>query len=230
MGLLVRGILRHRVHKGRITDVVRSRLLTCSGLLEVETVAAAPLPGVVQVEHSHHITLAHLLKQVVQTSQYRIVIYARCDLQGRLHLRLHATLTVGAYEDTQIINALRLQQVEFLGEPLAVTALPFRAQDSPIPEVRTHIIIRFTVLHEMAILHSYERIDRLFHSLTAGSDYRRHHEHHEALNCNIYNFLYHAAKVQKIIESAKCFLKKMQRIRTMFPQTEFGSHFSHFSH
>jgi hypothetical protein len=63
----------------------------------------------------------------------------------------------------------------------------------------------------MTILYSHERIGRLFHSLAAGSDYHRHHKHHKTLNCNIYSTFNHAAKVHKIIETAKYFLKKMQR-------------------
>ena len=94
MGLLVGGIFRHGLHEGGIAGLVGTRLLALASLLKIEAVATAPLPGVVQVEHGHHLALAHLLEQIVESGEDCIVVNAWGLLKRRLHLGLHAALTV----------------------------------------------------------------------------------------------------------------------------------------
>ena len=156
MRLLVRRILGHKAHVSGIAVLVGTRRLAGTRMLQVETIAPAPLPGVVQVEHRHHLTFAQLLHQEVETRQDGVVIHTGRHLQRRLHLRGHAPFAVRAHEDAQVVDADLLHQVEFLAEPLAVTALTLRAEDRPIPEIRTYVIIGLAVFFEMSVLHNHE--------------------------------------------------------------------------
>ena len=174
MCLLVRSILRHEIHIGRITVLVGSRRLAGTCMLQIEAVAPTPLPRVVQIEHGHHLALAQLLHQVVEPCQDRIVIHARGHLQRRLHLRGHAAFAIRAHEDAQVVDADLLHQVELAAESLAVTALTLRAEDRPIPEIRAYIIIRLAVFFEMSVLHNHEL--RLPHR---GDHHRSHQESDE---------------------------------------------------
>ena len=171
VGLLVGGILGHGLHECGIADLVRAGLLALAGLLQVVAVAAAPLPRVVQVEHGHHPTLAHLLQQVVEAGQYGVVIHAGGLLQRGFHLGPDAALAVRAHEDAQVVDAHLLHQVELLREALAVAPLPFRAEDGAVPEVGANIIIRFAALDEVPVLHAHEvRCRRLLLLLLAGGE------------------------------------------------------------
>ena len=174
MRLLVRSILNHKVHIGRITVLVGSWRLAGTCMLQIEAVAPTPLPRVVQVEHRHHLALAQLLHQVVESCQDRIVIHARGHLQGRFHLRGHTTFAIRTHENTQVIDADLLHQVKFPAESLAITTLTLRAEDRPVPEISTNIIIRLAVFYEMSVLHSHEL--RLSHY---GDSHRSHQERDE---------------------------------------------------
>ena len=80
MGTLVRGIFRHRLHEGRIAHIVRTRLRTLAGMLQIESVAPTPFPRVVQIEHRHHLATSQFLHQIVETSQDGIVVDTRLHL------------------------------------------------------------------------------------------------------------------------------------------------------
>ena len=104
MCLLVRGILTHRLHEGRITILIGTRLLSRPRMLQVEAVAPTPFPGVVQVEYGHHLPLSHLHQQVVKTRQDGVVIHPRCNLQRWLYLGGNAPFTVTAHQDAQVVD------------------------------------------------------------------------------------------------------------------------------
>ena len=148
MGLFVGGILAHGLHEHLIACFVGSRLLAGAGLLQVEAVAAAPFPRVVQVEHGLHAPFAHLLQQIVEACQDGVVVDARCFLQRRLHFRLHASHAVAAHEYAQVVQSQLVQLVEFAAQPLAVASLSLRGQDGPIPEVGSHVAILLAVERE----------------------------------------------------------------------------------
>ena len=156
MCLLVGGIFRHGLHEGRIACIIRTRLFASTSMLEIEAVSPTPLPRVVQVEHGDHIALAHLLQQPVETSQNGVVINARGLLQRWLDLRLDATLTIATHEDAEVVDAHALHRVEFLRQTFAIAALPLGTENGTIPEIGTHIIIRFARAHEVAVFHAYE--------------------------------------------------------------------------
>ena len=92
--LLAGSILRHEVHKGGVAVLVGARCLPHPGMFEIESVAAAPFPRIVEIEHSHHFALAHLHEQVVESGKDGIVVHTRRLLQCRLHLSLYAALAV----------------------------------------------------------------------------------------------------------------------------------------
>ena len=178
MRLLISSVFTHGLHKSRITHIVGPRLLTGSCVLQIESIATAPLPRIVQVEHSHHLTLAHLLQQVVETCQDGIVIYAGLHLQCRLHLGGHATLAVRTHQNAQVVNTHLLHQVELLAQTLTVSPLPFRAKDGTIPEIGSYVIIGLTVFDEMSILHLHKRRRLSQDSLLTKR------QHHTRDNCN----------------------------------------------
>lgn len=69
---------------------------------------------------------------------------------------LHAPLTVGAYEDAEVVDADGLQRVELTAQPLAVAALSLAAEDGSVPQVGAYIIIWFTVAYKVAVLDADE--------------------------------------------------------------------------
>ena len=157
MSLLVGGILRHKVHKGRIASLVWTWCFAHACMFEIEAVATTPLPGVIEIEHGYHLTLTHLHEKVVESGEDGVVIDARGFLQSRLHLGGDALLSIGTYEDSKIINTHGLEVVELADKPLTVSSLPFGAEDCTIPEICTYIVIRFPVTKKMTVLHLYER-------------------------------------------------------------------------
>ena len=157
MSLLIGSVFTHGLHKGRITHIVGPRLLTGSCVLQIESIAAAPLPRIVQVEHSHHLALTHLLQQIVETSQYCIVIHAGLHLQCRFCFCGHTAFSVRTHKNAKVVNTHPLHQVKLLTQTLAVTPLPFRAKDGTIPEISTYVIIWLTIFYEMSILYLHKR-------------------------------------------------------------------------
>ena len=162
MRLLVARILRHEVHVGGIAILVGTRGLSRSGMFEVEAIAPTPLPGVVEIEHRHHITLAHLHEQIVESGKDGVVVNAGFHLQGGFHLRGHPSLAIRPHEDAQVVDAHLFHLVELAAQTLTVATLPFRTEYGPIPEVGAHIIIRFSVLDEMSVFHLHESVVALY--------------------------------------------------------------------
>ena len=156
MGKLVRSKLRDKVHICRIASLVRAWCLTLTSMFEVETVTTAPFPWVVKIEHSHHIALAHLHKQIVETCQYGIIIHPRCLLKGWLHLGGHTPLAIAAHKDAQVVNTCLLQRIEFLTQSLSIAALSLWTEDSPVPEICTYIVVRLSVADKLSVLYLYK--------------------------------------------------------------------------
>ena len=156
VSLITGSILSHEIHECRIAILIRTWRLAQTCLLQIIAVTAAPFPGIVEIEHSHHLAFAHLHQEIIETGKYGIIINARCFLQGRFHLGLHSTLAIGTHQDAQVVDAHLLHLVKFTAESFPVAALSLWAQDSAIPEVGAYIIIRFTITNEMSVLYLYE--------------------------------------------------------------------------
>ena len=152
MGFVVGSKLLHKVHVSGIAGFVGPRRFAESSLLEIVAVAPTPLPRVVEIEHGHHLALAHLLKQIVEPGEDRVVVYARRFLQCRLHLGFHAPPAVGAHEDAQVVDARSLQPVELTAEARTVAALTRRAKDRSIPQIGPDIIIRFAATPKFTVV------------------------------------------------------------------------------
>ena len=173
----VRGKLAHRLHESRVSHIVWTRLLTLTGMLQIEAVAPTPLPRVVQIEHCYHVALAHLHEQVIETSEDGIVVNTWFNLQRWFHLGLHATLTIGPHKDAQVVDAHTLHRIELGSQALAVATLSLRGEDSTIPEISAYIIIRFTVANEMTINDMNKRV--LVGLLLVAGYHRQGHEGQE---------------------------------------------------
>ena len=156
MRLCVRGIFAHGVHESGIACLVGTRLSAGTGMLQVEAIAPTPFPGVVQVEHCHHLSLPHFHEQVVKTGEDGIIIDAWGNLQGGLHLGLHSPLAIATHKDTQVIDAHGFEVVKFTDQSLTVSALSLTAEDGTIPEVGADIIIWLSVTEEPAVFHLYK--------------------------------------------------------------------------
>ena len=65
--LLVDGELRHLLHEGPVAVQDGNQRLPGPGPLQVLSIAAGPLPGVVQIEHRLHVPLTEFDEKTVQT-------------------------------------------------------------------------------------------------------------------------------------------------------------------
>ena len=70
-----------------------------------------------------------------------------------LNLGRDTVVSIGSYEDAEIVHTDALQIVQFLVQAFAVAAFTFRGEDSAIPEVGTHIIIRLSVTDELSVFY-----------------------------------------------------------------------------
>ena len=156
MGLLVRGILRHKVHVSRVAVFVGTWRLSCSHMLQIEAIATTPFPRVVQVEHGHHLPLPHLHEQIVETCQDGVVVYARSHLQRGFGLRFYATLAIASHQNAKVVNPHAFHQVELAFQSLAVATLPFRTQNGTIPEVGSNEVIRLSTTLKTPVPHLHE--------------------------------------------------------------------------
>ena len=150
MSFLIAGKLLHKVHKCWIASLVGPRCFAESGLFEIIAVAPTPLPRVVEIEHGHHLALAHLLEQIIESCENGVVVHTRGFLQRRLHLSLHTPLPVGAHKNAQIVDASSFQPVEFAAQARTVAALPRRTKNGSIPQIGAYIIIRFAATPKLA--------------------------------------------------------------------------------
>ena len=153
MGLGIGSILLDELHIGRVAILIGPWSLSCPSMLKIEAISPTPLPGVVEIEHGHHIALAHLLKQEVETGEDGVVVDTWRHLQRRLHLGGDAPLAITAHEDAQVVDAHLLHVVEFLAQALTVAALSLATEDGTIPEVGAHVVVGLASALEMAIDH-----------------------------------------------------------------------------
>ena len=65
--LFVRGELRHLLHERSIAALQRDERLSGTGPLQIHSVAAGPLPGIVQVEYGLHVPFAQFDQETIQT-------------------------------------------------------------------------------------------------------------------------------------------------------------------
>ena len=129
----------------------RNDCLTLACPLQIHGIAATPFPGIVQVEDGIHVTLVQLHHQVVQPGEDGIVVHTRFFLEGRLHFGRHTVAAVCSHQDAEIVHTDTFQVIQFLVQAFPVSAFPFRGEDGAIPEVGTHIIVRFSVADELSV-------------------------------------------------------------------------------
>ena len=127
--------------------------VSVTGPLEILRVAAAPFPGIAQVEHGLHIPFAQLDEKIVQPPEQGVVVLARSILERRLHFGIYAALSVGAHQHAQVAHSHRAQAVQLAGQTLPVASAAFRGQYRPVPEVGTYKVIRLFVFDELTVLY-----------------------------------------------------------------------------
>ena len=105
-GLCLRCIseLRHMVHEGLVAGFFGSGCHSVTGMFEVETVTAGPLPGVIEIEHGFHVTLRHFGKQIIESVEDGIVIDTGGYLKRGFYLRFHSAFAVTAHQNTKVIQ------------------------------------------------------------------------------------------------------------------------------
>ena len=128
---------RNRLDIFLITNNRWQNRLSFASPFEIHSVTAGPLPGVVDVEHSLHISLAELCKKIVKTQENSVVIYARSFLKSRAYALLNAIRTITAHQDAEIDHSILLKEVQFLRKTLTISSLALTAKDCSIPEVGT---------------------------------------------------------------------------------------------
>lgn len=92
-------------HVGHIAVVAIDGRIWCgtlAGPLEISAVTAAPLPGVVEIDHGLHAAALELSHQIVQAVEDGVVVHARRSLEHGHDMRWYVLVAVAAREHTQI--------------------------------------------------------------------------------------------------------------------------------
>ena len=145
------GELLDILHIGGPSVYGRYHGITVSGPLQVNGIATAPFPGIVQIEDSCHITFTQFIHEIIQSGQDSIIIDARCHLQRGLYPRLYAIFTVSTHQYAQVVDANTFQKVQLLMQPFTIAAFTFGTKNGTIPEIGTYKIIGFSVANELSI-------------------------------------------------------------------------------
>ena len=176
LGLVVLHKVAHIVLVGIIPVDARHRGVAHAGPLEIGAVAAAPLPGIVEIEHSLHAAALELDKQAVEPGEKRVVVDAWCGLQHGSHVGRHAQAAIGTHQDAQVVDAQLLQAVEFLAEALPVASLAIAGKNGGIPEVGAHIAIGLALHIELAVAHAHILALASGRGLACNSTHNQAHE------------------------------------------------------
>jgi hypothetical protein len=164
-GAVGRSVLLHKLPVSRPAVNSGNGSFAIARPFQILRISPAPFPGIVKVKNGRHIPFTHLDKQVVQSGQNRIIIHPGGDLERGLHLGYNAPGTVGTNQDTEIVDTDAFQEVEFPVQTFAVATLTFGGQDSAVPEVSPHVIVRPIVLYEPTVPDMDER-----HRLPSATD------------------------------------------------------------
>ena len=147
LGNLVVHKLFHIANILFISIDARNQRLALPCPLKICRVAAAPLPRIVEIEHSLHASLLELNKQIVEPLQDGVVIHPGLGLQHRHHMRSKAFATVGAYQYAQVVHPKAVKAVELAAQLGAIAAPALRCKNCRIPHVGANIFIRLAVEH-----------------------------------------------------------------------------------
>ena len=85
LGLLGGLEFTHLLHEGPVAVYERDKGFFTGCPFQVLTVAAAPFPGVVDVEDGLHVTLAKFHKVAVQAREEGVVVHSGSGLEGGLN-------------------------------------------------------------------------------------------------------------------------------------------------
>lgn len=88
----------------------RCGCVTCP--FEICAVAAAPFPGVVEIEHGFHVALLKFGKEVVESFEKCVVVNAGGCLQHRFYVRFKPFSTIAADEHAEVGETELLEEVE----------------------------------------------------------------------------------------------------------------------
>ncbi len=127
--------------------------VTCP--FEICAVAAAPFPGVVEIEHGFHVALLEFGKEVVESFKEGIVVDAGGCLEHRLYVRFKSFGTIAADEHAEVGETQLLEEVEFACEALAVAIL-LGAEYGAVPEVCADETVEGVADVEFAVAHGDE--------------------------------------------------------------------------
>ena len=127
--------LPHVAHEDVPAVPSRNRIGAAAAPFEILAVAAAPLPGVGQVEHGPHAAFAHLGEQEVEPVERAVVVDARGGLEDGFDLRDDPFAALRTDQHPQVVDARRVHAVEFAAEPCAVAAGTFGGEQGAVPEI-----------------------------------------------------------------------------------------------
>ena len=117
--------LTHLLHEGPVAVHKRDEGLFTGSPFQVLTVAAAPFPGVVDVEDGLHSPLAKFHKIAVKAHEEGVIVHAGSGLESGLHAGEYAIRAVSANKGTEVGEAKGLEGVKLPLEALYVTATAF---------------------------------------------------------------------------------------------------------
>ena len=116
--------------------------------------AAAPLPGIGEVQHGLHVALAQLGQQVVEPGHDAFVELARLRLQRLQHAVLVAVgQALSAHHHAQVGHALLFQKVELLAQALPA-GVALGSQQPAVPVVGPNVAVGLVVEGELLTLHA----------------------------------------------------------------------------
>ena len=149
---------------------VELAMMTCVGLpvaggsrfahvcpFEIDAKTSRPLPGIMQIEHSPHVALAHFHHQIVESLQQGVVVLAWTGLHGRLYVVGSSGKSLCSNEYAQVCDTQCLQTIEFLTKSFTIASLSFTAQNGTIPEIGTDVAIGLIALIELSLANRNER-------------------------------------------------------------------------
>ena len=121
--------------------------------LQISSVAAGPLPCVVEIDNGRHAPLSDFRHEPVQSLEKCLVIHTRLFLQCRRHFVRSPVWTVCPGKHPQIGDAQRFEGIQLCTEPLQIAALPGRSQNRPVPEIGPDEIHLFVALEKFPVFH-----------------------------------------------------------------------------
>ena len=120
--------------------------------IEIGSVAARPLPGVVEIEHGPHVALAHLCHHEVETCEQRVVVLTRTGLQSGTNVVGEVGVCAfAAYKDAYVPDVKGAQRIQLHAEPLSIASLSLAAQNGCIPHVCANVGVRLVANEKASV-------------------------------------------------------------------------------